>query len=86
MVAVDGFWTDPADGDEITAWVRSTWREVSRLATGAGYLNLTGLADEDRSAGVDGAFGANLRHLAEIKRTYDPTNFFRLDNNITPAS
>lgn len=86
MVAVDGFWTDPTHSDEIIAWVRSTWREVSRFGTGGGYLNLTGLADEDRSAGVDSAFGGNLRRLADIKQAYDPTNLFRLNNNIAPAS
>ena len=28
----------------------------------------------------------NLRRLREVKRAYDPTNFFHVNHNITPAS
>ena len=55
------------------------------FGTGAVYLNFTGLADEAPTAGVDTAFGRNLRRLEEIKARYDPDNFFRLNNNIKPA-
>jgi len=35
--------------------------------------------------GVASAFGRNLKRLAQIKKKYDPNNFFQLNNNITPA-
>jgi hypothetical protein len=85
MVSIDGMWTDPGDDDANVAWTRSTWEAVKEFGTGGVYLNFTGLADEDVDAGVDSAFGRNLRRLAEVKATYDPENFFRLNNNITPA-
>jgi hypothetical protein len=85
MVSIDGMWTDEADSEANVAWVRSTFDEVSRHGTGSVYLNFTGLADEAPSAGVDSAFGRNLRRLAAIKAKYDPDNFFRLNNNIAPA-
>jgi Berberine and berberine like len=50
-----------------------------------GYLNFTGRADEAPSAGVDSAYGRNLQRLAQVKQTYDPDNFFNLNNNIKPA-
>ena len=50
------------------------------------YHNFTGLADEAPSAGVDSAFGRNMKRLAEVKAKYDPDNFFRMNNNIAPAS
>ena len=86
MVSIDGMWTDPADNAEMIAWVRAAWEDVRRFGNGSVYLNFTGLADEAPSAGVDSAFGRNLVRLAAIKATYDPDNFFRLNNNITPAS
>ncbi len=37
------------------------------------------------SARVRAAYGANYERLAELKKKYDPTNFFRLNQNIAPA-
>jgi hypothetical protein len=85
MISIDGMWTDPAQDAANVAWVRSAWEDIGRFATGAVYLNFTGLADEAPSAGVDSAFGRNLQRLAAIKAKYDPENFFRLNNNIVPA-
>jgi FAD/FMN-containing dehydrogenase len=85
MASIDGMWTDPADDAANVAWVRSTWEAIKEFGNGGVYLNFTGLADEEASAGVDTAFGRNLQRLAEIKATYDPENFFRINNNIKPA-
>ncbi|GAA4703727.1 FAD-binding oxidoreductase [Phytohabitans rumicis] len=86
MVSIDGHWPDPAQNAEKIAWVRSAWDDVARFGTGEVYLNFMGLADEAPSTNVDTAFGRNLARLAQIKATYDPGNFFRNNNNITPAS
>lgn len=86
MISVDGNWTDPDMDADGLAWVRSTWAEIGKFGTGAVYLNFTGLAGEEAGTGVDTAFGRNLRRLAEIKTTYDPTNFFRRNHNIAPVS
>lgn len=44
-----------------------------------------GSADEPATAHVERGHASNLGRLAEIKRTYDPDNFFRRNNNIAPA-
>jgi hypothetical protein len=85
MASIDGMWTDEVSDADGVAWVRSAWEEISRFGTGDVYLNFTGLAGEEASAGVDTAFGRNLQRLAEIKAVYDPDNFFRVNNNIVPA-
>jgi hypothetical protein len=86
MISIDGMWADPADNEANVAWVRSAWNEVKEFGTGGVYLNFTGLADEELTAGVDSALGRNLRRLAEVKAKYDPDNFFRVNNNILPAT
>ena len=85
MASVDGNWPDPSENDHNVGWVRDAWSAISKFGTGAVYLNFTGISDEETDVGVDSAHGKNLRRLSEIKATYDPDNFFRLNNNITPA-
>jgi FAD/FMN-containing dehydrogenase len=86
MVSIDGMWSDAADDDANIEWVRSTWNAVAEHGTGEVYLNFTGLSDEAPQAGVDSAYGRNLARLAEVKAKYDPDNFFRINNNVVPAS
>jgi len=86
MVSIDGMWSDAADDDANVAWVRDTWNAVKEYGTGEVYLNFTGRADEAPDAGVDSALGRNMARLAEIKAKYDPDNFFRVNDNIAPAS
>jgi hypothetical protein len=85
MFSVDGNWEDPAEDQKVIGWVRERWALGHALGTGSTYLNFTSVADEATTVGVDDAFGRNLQRLREIKAKYDPDNFFRLNNNITPA-
>ena len=86
MVSIDGLWTEEqASDEEVVRFVRETFDAVSEFGSGDVYLNFTGRAGESPSAGVDSAFGRNLERLAEIKAKYDPDNFFRLNDNISPA-
>jgi FAD/FMN-containing dehydrogenase len=66
--------------------VRSAWNNVARFGTGRSYFNFTGLAGEPTSTAVDIVYGRNLARLTRVKKAYDPDNFFRRNNNITPAS
>jgi FAD/FMN-containing dehydrogenase len=50
--------------------------------SGRTYANFLSTEGE---AAVKAAFGANYPRLAAIKRKYDPTNFFRRNQNIRPA-
>ena len=86
MASVDGNWDDPAENDDNVGWVRDAWSEISEFGTGAVYLNFIGISGENADVGVDSAHGKNLRRLSEIKAKYDPDNFFRRNNNITPAA
>ncbi len=50
-------------------------------AAGA-YLNF--IADEGQER-VQASYRENYVRLAELKKRYDPTNLFRLNQNIRPA-
>ena len=47
------------------------------------YVNYLGTEGEER---VRAAYGVNHARLREVKRKYDPHNFFRLNQNIEPAA
>lgn len=76
-------WTDPGEGDRHVSWTRDFWKQVEPFSQGV-YVNH--LDADDRESRVRAAYGANYGRLAEIKKRYDPDNFFRLNNNIQPAT
>jgi FAD/FMN-containing dehydrogenase len=80
-----GDWRDRRETPQHVAWVREAWNRLAPLSTGAVYLNYVGQEEKDADALVRSAFGSNYGRLAQIKRKYDPTNLFRLNQNIKPA-
>jgi len=84
MLSIDGIWSRPSDDAANIAWVRSFWRDMQRHSTGRLYLNFPGHGEDDNL--VRDAFGPQAyARLQEIKRKYDPTNLFRMNQNIQPA-
>ena len=77
-------WADPADRDRNVRWARETSDMASQYTNGRVYVNYIGAGESpDR---VRAAFGADkYERLASIKRKYDPTNFFRVNQNILPG-
>ena len=54
------------------------------LSTGAGYVNALSEDDGDRLEAVYGP--ETYRRLVALKENYDPTNFFRINQNLRPTS
>jgi FAD/FMN-containing dehydrogenase len=78
-----GLWLEPAEDEANTAWVRAAADAMEPYGTGARYVNF--LADEGE-AGVRSAYETEaFTRLQKLKSRYDPTNFFRLNQNIPPA-
>lgn len=75
-------WDDPADDEANMCWARALWNAVRPFSTGGVYANNLGDEGDER---VRDAYGQNYARLATIKAQYDPTNFFRLNQNIRPA-
>ena len=74
----------PIPGAPNIAWARALWADLHRFSSGAVYLNFPGFGEEG-DALVRAGYGENYERLAAIKRTYDPTNLFRMNQNIRPA-
>jgi FAD/FMN-containing dehydrogenase len=79
IVGVD---PDPANNDRMIAWARDYWDDLHPLSAGGAYVNMMMEEGQDR---VRAAYGENYDRLAAIKRTYDPENLFRVNQNIEPA-
>lgn len=75
-------WDDPADDEANMRWARELWNAVRPFSTGGVYANNLGDEGDER---VRDAYGENYARLAAIKTQYDPTNFFRLNQNIRPG-
>ena len=79
IVGVD---PDPAKKDLIVDWARAYWDDVHPYSAGGAYVNFMMEEGEER---VKASYRDNYQRLAAIKHTYDPTNFFRVNQNIKPA-
>jgi hypothetical protein len=76
-------WLDPADDAAQVAWTKAAWEAIQPFSTG-GYL-LNYLAEEGQEV-VLAAFGSNYQRLSDLKRVYDPDNFFSINQNVRPAT
>jgi len=83
VVNILGVWPTPgADDAAHMDWVRGLFTALQPYAHGA-YINFLGDEGQDR---VRAAYGANYARLVALKNAYDPTNLFRLNQNIPPTS
>jgi FAD/FMN-containing dehydrogenase len=82
VMNVHGRWADPADDARGIGWARALFAAAAPFASGGVYVNFL-IADE--GARGPAAYGSNFERLARVKRTYDPGNLFRLNQNIAPA-
>jgi FAD/FMN-containing dehydrogenase len=77
-------WVDPAEDASNIAWVRAFGAAVEPYSDGSRYLNFAGFQEEGEAM-MRSSFGPHYDRLLALKRHYDPTNLFRLNQNINPA-
>ena len=80
-----GCCTDNADGfSDEREWVRSFWSALQEFHTSV-YVNFLS-DDEEGEARIRAAYGAaKYDRLKALKREWDPDNFFRINQNISPS-
>jgi FAD/FMN-containing dehydrogenase len=81
IVGVD---PDPANRNRIVNWARQCWEDVHPYSAGGAYVNF--MMEEEGQERVKASYRDNYERLVAIKRKYDPTNFFRVNQNITPTT
>ncbi len=83
LVTILGLWMDETeDVRPHRAWMESVWPAIRADGSGA-YVNFL---DDEGPERIREAYPLpTLARLAEIKRTYDPHNMFRFNQNIAPA-
>lgn len=79
---LNAIWEDGRDDDANIAWVRETTTAFEPYTIPGMALNFT---TEISNADIEASYGSKLQRLRKLKSTYDPTNVFRLNQNIPPA-
>jgi FAD/FMN-containing dehydrogenase len=79
IVGVD---PDPINNDKMIGWARDYWNALHPHSAGGAYVNM--LMDETEET-IKAAYRDNYPRLAEVKARYDPTNLFRVNQNIRPS-
>jgi hypothetical protein len=81
-LGVEAEWDDAAEDDAMIGWGRATMAALEPFTTEGHYVNDVMETGEDLARGVYG--DAKYERLVGLKRTYDPDNVFRLNQNIRP--
>jgi hypothetical protein len=81
-IGLEAFWDDGAKDDEFVDWGRRAWDALKPFTAGGHYVNDVMETGESVVRTIYG--DAKYDRLVRLKRTYDPDNVFRLNQNIVP--
>ena len=76
----------PAEAETCARWARELWEAMQPCLTDRAYVNYLGQEADEGIERVKAAYGSEkYDRLVALKNTYDPTNLFRLNQNIEPT-
>ncbi|MEB8345427.1 FAD-binding oxidoreductase [Flavobacteriaceae bacterium KMM 6898] len=78
IVGVD---PDPKNADKITSWCKEYYEALHPYASGGAYSNFMMDEGQDR---IKASYKHNYDRLVKIKGKYDPSNLFKVNQNIRP--
>jgi hypothetical protein len=76
-------WTEPTESPRHISWTRGLWKAIEPYSTAGAYVNFLGEEGQERTRS---AYRESYDRLVALKKTHDPDNFFRLNQNIEPAA
>jgi len=80
---INGSWYEERQAEASMAWVDRSWKAMRPHSSEGAYINY--LSTDDPSA-VQASYGKNYARLVQLKRKFDPTNFFHHNRNIRVPS
>jgi FAD/FMN-containing dehydrogenase len=81
-----GMCTDPAEAERCIQWAREFWEAMQPFSTGGVYVNYLGREVDEGADRIKAAYGTEkYQRLTALKDKYDPTNLFRLNQNVKPT-
>jgi FAD/FMN-containing dehydrogenase len=82
VLNIAGSWDSAADDERNLKWTRDAWQAMRRFSTGGVYVNF--LTEDEGPERTAAAYaGVDMRRLLELKRKYDPDDFFRHTKRIS---
>lgn len=84
LVNPEANWKEAKDDEANIAWVREFLKVLEPYSQGIRYLNFGGFQEEGQEM-MKAAYGDRYHRLVALKKEYDPTNLFRLNQNIDPG-
>lgn len=83
LLSPEANWEKMEDDETNVAWLREFVADMEEFSDGSRYLNFAGFQEEGNEM-MQRSFGSQYRRLVALKQKYDPTNLFRLNQNISP--
>lgn len=84
LLSPESNWEHPENDEANISWLREFIADMQEFSDGSRYLNFPGFQEEGDEM-MSKSFGSQYQRLAALKKKYDPTNFFSLNQNIKPA-
>jgi FAD/FMN-containing dehydrogenase len=82
VMNVHARWREVGMDNACISWAKALFSAAAPYSSGTAYVNFMPYDEPER---VQAAYGANYRRLSDIKRRYDPQNFFRMNQNVRPS-
>jgi hypothetical protein len=87
VLNIGASWQEPdlpeVHADNHMEWARAFWSASRSFSSGGVYVNF--LSQDEGEDRVRSAYGTNYERLVALKNKYDPTNLFRMNQNIKPT-
>jgi FAD/FMN-containing dehydrogenase len=80
-MVIAGIDANPGKAGALATWAKGYWEAVHPYTLGGAYVNFMMDEGVDR---IKATYRDNYGRLTEVKRKYDPNNFFRINQNIKP--